>query len=282
MRLLLPCLFMAVQVLAQPVSYPLHLGDLWQYRNAAVMNPDTSIYSYRALSDTVIAGKTYTVIYFTDYPVSFERQNSDSVFRYEVAFGKEVLHFDFSRSPGDTVSTTAHGSDTMDIVLLAANVADYFGTSRRTWIFYVNPSRHVIDDEATVTVVDGIGMVYYKPDFGDPTSLTGAVINGTQYGVVLSLPNAAQSKVDRFRLEPNFPNPFNPSTTIRFFLPQSSQLTLEISNSAGQLISRQYFSWIPAGMQDFHFSGGNLPSGAYFYHVKSDFGNATGRMVLIR
>jgi hypothetical protein len=282
MRLPLSCLFIVVQSLAQPVSYPLHVGNIWQYRNAAVTSGDTSLYSYKALSDTIIAGKTYTVTYFNNYPVSFERQSSDSVFRYQLGFGKEVLYFDFSRSPGDTVSTTAHESDTMDIVLLGTGLADYFGLSCRTWIFYVNRFRHVIDDEATVTVADGIGVVYHKPDFGDPMSLTGAVINGKLYGAVLSLPNAAQTKTDRFWLEPNFPNPFNPSTTIRFYLPKRSQASVEIYNSIGQFISQQYFSWMEAGVHDHHFDAGNLPSGAYFYHVKSDFGNARGRMLLIK
>jgi hypothetical protein len=282
MRLLLSCLFIVVQSFAQPVSYPLHVGDIWQYRNAAVTSGDTSLYSYKALSDTLIAGKTYTVTYFNNYPLAFERQSSDSVFRYDLASGKEVLYFDFSRSPGDTVSSSPHQSDTMDIVLLATGVADYFGLSRRTRTFYVNRSRHMIDDEVTVTVVDGIGVVYYKPDFGDPLSLTGAVINGTQYGVVLGLPDAVQTKTDRFWLEPNFPNPFNPSTTIRFYLPKGSQVSLEISNTVGQIMSRQYFSWMQAGGHDFHFDAHNLPSGAYIYHVKTDFGNATGRMLLIK
>lgn len=282
MRFLLPLLFVIVQVFAQPVSYPLHIGDIWQYRNAAVMTPDTFVYSYKALSDTLIAGKMYTVTFFNNNPVSVQRQSGDSVFLYRSGFDKEFVYFDFSRTVGDTISTTAFGNDTMDVVLAHTGVANYFGTSRRTWTFYVNASRRSIDDEFSVTVADGLGTVQNVPSFGDPMALVGAVVNGTQYGVILSVQKFQQVPPSDFRLVRNFPNPFNPATTIRFILPQSSQVTLEVYNNIGQILHRRHYSQVSAGSHDLHFDASGLPSGTYYYRVLTEFGVATGKMLLTR
>jgi hypothetical protein len=81
---------------------------------------DTTVYSYEAVSDTLISGKTFTVIRSgNDGSDIFVRQSGDSVYRYSFRYGfpQEFLYFDFSRSAGDTVSSTVFGTDTMDVVL---------------------------------------------------------------------------------------------------------------------------------------------------------------------
>jgi hypothetical protein len=246
------------------------------------MPTDTFTYSYKATSDTLIGGKSYTVISFGNSPTSFERQSSDSVFVYQRGLAKEILYFDFSRSVGDTVSTTVLGGDTMDIVLTHTGVADYFGLPRRAWTFYINRMRHTYDDEYSLMVVDGLGVVYRRPDFGDPTSLVGAVINGTRYGVMANAPVVLPELPCEFRLEQNFPNPFNPATTIRFYLPHSSQVTLEVCNSLGQVVYRKNHSRMSAGSTDLHFVASGLSSGLYFYRLKSDHGIASGKMLLAK
>lgn len=282
MRLLLPFLFVTVNLCAQPVTYPLHIGDSWQYRNAAIMPTDTFTYSYKATSDTLIGGKRYTVISFGNSPTSFERQNSDSVCVWHPGIAKEVLYFDFSRSVGDTISTTVLGGDTMDIVLTQKGIADYFGLPRRTWTFYVNRMRHTYDDEFSVKVVDGLGVVYRRPDFGDPTSLVGAVINGTRYGVLANAPDLLLALLREFRLEQNFPNPFNPATTIRFYLPSPSPVYLEVCNSLGEVVYRKVYSRMLAGSNDLQFVASGLSSGLYLYRLKSDHGVASGKMLLAK
>lgn len=282
MRFLLPSLFVIVQLFAQPVAYPLHIGDIWQYRNAAVMSGDTSVYSYKAFSDTLLGGKTYTVIFFNNYPVSIQRQSGDSVFLYRPGIEKELVYFDFSRSLGDTVSSTPLGNDTMDVVLTQTDVGNYFGSSRRIWIFSVNRARHMIDDEYSVTVADGLGIVLQVPGFGDPMALVGAVINGTKYGHVVGIRGYQQIASSDFRLLQNFPNPFNPTTTIRFNLPQLSQVTLEVYDNIGQIVGRRHYSQLTAGTHDVNFDATSLPSGTYYYRITSAFGIATGKMLLTK
>jgi len=73
---------------------------------------------------------------------------------------------------------------------------------------------------------------------------------------------------DDFRLYQNFPNPFNPTTTIRFELPQDAVVTLKIYNLLGQevasLISQEEFD---SGTNEIEFDASSLSSGVYFYRM---------------
>jgi hypothetical protein len=280
MKHILILISLTFQVYAQPVVYPLHIGDTWQYRNSAIMTTDTTICSYKAVSDTVIGGKTYTVIFSGNFPVSYLRQSGDSVYSYRSGFGKEFLYFDFSRPVGDTVSSTAFGSDTTDVVLTQSYTANYFGTPRRAWIFAVNQSRMTMDDEYSVYVADSLGIVQTVPGFGDPQSLIGAVINGRVYGSVVGVRDGHSIAPNRFVIDQNFPNPFNPTTTIRFSLPQASAVAIDVYNGIGQLIRKLDYARMPAGSHNVLFDAAALPSGIYYYRVKTIFGVKAGKMVL--
>jgi hypothetical protein len=73
-----------------------------------------------------------------------------------------------------------------------------------------------------------------------------------------------------FRLEPNYPNPFNLNTTIRFQLPESQTITLTIYDLLGHVvsepISRRSFS---AGIHFIRIDAEGWASGIYFYRFQS-------------
>ena len=186
MKIFLFLLVLSIQTNAQPVLYPLHNGDIWQYKYIIVPPIDTSVYSNRVGSDTIIGRNTYKIIFSGNYIANLVRQSGDSVFFYRSSINREVLYYNFSKSIGDTISSTPFGNDTMDIVLTGAFVGKYFGVSRRAWSFYVNQSRRSIDDEYTVIVADSLDC-WTNPSFGDPLSLVGAVINGKVYGNVVGV-----------------------------------------------------------------------------------------------
>jgi hypothetical protein len=66
----------------------------------------------------------------------------------------------------------------------------------------------------------------------------------------------------------NFPNPFNPSTTIRFSLPQRSQVSLTVFNALGQQVAVLVNGEQEAGYHDVRFNGSGLSSGVYFYRIQ--------------
>jgi fibronectin type 3 domain-containing protein len=70
-----------------------------------------------------------------------------------------------------------------------------------------------------------------------------------------------------YALEQNFPNPFNPSTVIRYSLPYESRVTILIYNSLGQLVSELVDKVEPSGNYEKTFNAGKLPSGIYIYSI---------------
>ena len=77
-----------------------------------------------------------------------------------------------------------------------------------------------------------------------------------------------------FRLEQNFPNPFNPSTRIRFYLSTGSSIRLEIFNTVGQRVRLLENATLPAGEHQLLWDGRDhlgrvLPSGVYVYRLKA-------------
>jgi hypothetical protein len=90
-----------------------------------------------------------------------------------------------------------------------------------------------------------------------------------------------------FALKSNYPNPFNPETTIEFALPEVSKVNLKIYNLTGQLVRELVSSEYPAGYQKVIWDGrdaygNNVGSGVYIYALKACSFSQTRKMILIR
>jgi hypothetical protein len=72
-----------------------------------------------------------------------------------------------------------------------------------------------------------------------------------------------------FELSQNFPNPFNPATTIRFGLPVASRVRLSIYNMLGQEVKTLVDETKPAGYHTAVFDGEGLASGVYVYKMQA-------------
>ncbi|MFH1679484.1 MAG: FlgD immunoglobulin-like domain containing protein [Candidatus Eisenbacteria bacterium] len=89
------------------------------------------------------------------------------------------------------------------------------------------------------------------------------------------------------RLEPNAPNPFNPSTEIVFSLERDGEAVLRIHDAAGRVVRTLIDGPVPAGEQrvvwDGRGEGGlDLPSGVYFYRLDADGTSRARKMTLVR
>ncbi|MCD4651734.1 MAG: T9SS type A sorting domain-containing protein [Candidatus Cloacimonetes bacterium] len=88
-------------------------------------------------------------------------------------------------------------------------------------------------------------------------------------------------------LEGNFPNPFNPETTIRFALNQPGHVSLNVYNCRGQLVKKLVNKHMPAGRHSVLWNGVNssgksIPSGVYFYRMVSNGYVHTDKMILLK
>lgn len=92
---------------------------------------------------------------------------------------------------------------------------------------------------------------------------------------------------ERFALGQNFPNPFNPSTEIRFRLTAPAEAELAVYNIVGQKVKTLAHGVFPAGEHSVIWDGKDeggisLPSGVYFYRLLSGKLAETRKMVLIK
>jgi hypothetical protein len=85
-----------------------------------------------------------------------------------------------------------------------------------------------------------------------------------------------------FRLGQNFPNPFNPSTTIDFLLPARARARLVVYNTLGQEVAVLVNGELEFGIHSARFDATGLPSGIYFYRLTAGANMRTGKMNLLQ
>ncbi len=86
----------------------------------------------------------------------------------------------------------------------------------------------------------------------------------------------------KFALLPNFPNPFNPGTRIRFVLPQAAPVTLKVFNLLGKEVATLAQGMLSAGEHTVKFEAKGLPAGLYFYQLKTPTRTQTQAMQLVK
>lgn len=88
--------------------------------------------------------------------------------------------------------------------------------------------------------------------------------------------------VKDFNLEQNYPNPFNPNTKIYFSIPKSGQIFLNVYDMLGREVKTLINEKLSAGEYEIDFNGTNIPSGVYYYSLKSEDYIKVKKMVLIK
>ena len=87
---------------------------------------------------------------------------------------------------------------------------------------------------------------------------------------------------DYFELFHNYPNPFNPNTTIKFLLPKPNVVKLEVFNILGQRIRTLANEYFEAGTHYIQFNESGLSSGVYFYRIESGTYVDVKKMLLVK
>jgi len=86
----------------------------------------------------------------------------------------------------------------------------------------------------------------------------------------------------RFELKQNFPNPFNPSTKIKYSIPQVSNVVIKVFDILGNEIETLVNEEKQTGTYEVTWYVGNLPSGIYFYRLQAGNYVETKKMVLMK
>jgi hypothetical protein len=125
--------------------------------------------------------------------------------------------------------------------------------------------------EATGSVV----IVHSSGSSPDTLMLHGTATGAGVSGTPSAVPTA-------FRLEQNFPNPFNPTTQIAFDVPRASEVRLTVYDVQGRLVRDLAAGVLAAGHHTLAFDGAALPSGVYLYRLTAPGFSATAKMMLLK
>ena len=137
---------------------------------------------------------------------------------------------------------------------------------------------------------DGNGSTLELVDAGKDNSIAenwnasqGHGTPGKVNSVVTSVEKMSKAAVPKeFLLFQNFPNPFNPLTSIGFSLPFSCKVSVTVYNQLGQQVASIADRVYSAGTYWLNFNANNLASGVYFYRIKAGLYFQTKKMILMK
>jgi Secretion system C-terminal sorting domain len=104
-----------------------------------------------------------------------------------------------------------------------------------------------------------------------------------KYNFITGVNDLAQNIMpDKFILSQNFPNPFNPSTTIKYSIPISGFVTLKVYDVLGKEVATLVNEEKPAGNHEVTFNAANLSSGVYLYTLQAGSYTQTKKLILMK
>lgn len=133
----------------------------------------------------------------------------------------------------------------------------------------------------TATIIDS---VIVKWTTGNIQRLSG--ISANQYILIDEclvglISNNSEIPV-KFSLKQNFPNPFNPTSRIRFELPEESNVVLKLYDNSGKEVMSLINELLSPGTYSLEVDGSTLSSGIYFYKITAGNFTDTKKMVLLK
>ena len=115
---------------------------------------------------------------------------------------------------------------------------------------------------------------------GTSRSDMGAYAGGDSTVVVIGPPQDEISK--NFKLSQNFPNPFNPATTIKYSIPKAALVSIEIYDILGRKVELLINGQQPAGYHQVIWNAQDKSSGIYFYRIQAGDRIETKKMLLLK
>jgi Secretion system C-terminal sorting domain len=111
---------------------------------------------------------------------------------------------------------------------------------------------------------------------------TGTVWRRPLSEMITAVKDKGGNAPERFSLFRNYPNPFNPSTVIKYRLSTAGQVTLKIYDVLGRELTTLVSSHQAAGNHSVTFDGSSLASGVYLCRLESSSYTATMKLLLLK
>jgi len=100
--------------------------------------------------------------------------------------------------------------------------------------------------------------------------------------IPVTIVNEDLSSTNSFSLSSNYPNPFNPSTRIKYAISSRQFVSLKVYDILGTEIENLVNEEKSAGSYEINWNAENLPSGVYFYRLQAGSFVQTRKMILLR
>lgn len=285
---------LCIQINAQSPSsyYPIQVGNKYVYENWDLFlscNPFHFL-SYKIVtisSDTIFQNgkKYYKFSGYWDSRYTYQRvdTNSWNVYYYDIDSTSEFLldsllahagdHFNGRRNPAAVGNRPYVNTE---------GITNYFGQPRGY--------KHILADGLVVleyTLVEGIGLVrtsFCELGGGDGNILKGCLINGVLYGdtTLTTVQNISSNIPASVRLHNNYPNPFNPSTTIEFEIPKRNKVTIKVYDILGKEVAVLVDKVVEAGVYRTFWDASDFSSGVYLYKLESSGFTQTKKMLIVK
>lgn len=224
---------------------------------------------------------------------------SESVNTRLIIFDKDNL-FVFGSYPAVVMNNyflhTSDGGNSWQQILDKECIYDYHFCSKDTcWVFtaHLHPNIFYTTNSGNSWKSLANGVYISSIHFLDSKTATG-IINGRivyttdgwlTYNTLDSLTSGianTREKQTCYKLEQNFPNPFNPVTTIRYSIPVAGRVQIIVFDLLGREISLLVNEVKPAGSHCIYFNASGLASGTYFYRIKSGQFTSVRKLILMK
>jgi len=146
----------------------------------------------------------------------------------------------------------------------------------------ISPSNHVSAPNHYAHMVVMSDSIPGSNVNGAPASTSKMMYIKLQTDDPIGIHNIGGEVPGSYQLYQNFPNPFNPSTKIKFALPKSGFVTLKLYDVLGKEIGTLISEDISAGTFEYVLNANSLPSGVYFYSLRAGDYSDSKKMILVK
>lgn len=247
----------------------------WIYVHSNAFTEFTDTTTYYFGKDTLMPNKQAYKPYGNNYQMFYFRKDSSRIYEYLSSDSSEFVRYDFSKKVGDTISYTIQGSYVYATIITGDQNKTIFGRSRTVMTFHGNGG--VWDD-----VADSIGIMDFGLGTEDYYQLTGAIISGTSYGYITSVATKNGLIPSTPYLSHNYPNPFNPTTTIEYEISTGMNVRITITNEIGQQVAILVNSYKQPGSYRIEWNASNCASGIYYCTMGGNGFLKTTKLVLLK